>query len=140
MREQIALGSGPKHEPLAEFHTAGYGTRARMECRAYIAEIKAVLGDPPENAEFALKATPVPGGQIWGVVVLYDPLDQLAREYAFGCQSAVRADRFLNWTTVGMAVIHGDDESNQLLSKIVEGGHELMEREPSSITAIIEPQ
>ena len=129
----MEIGCAPSEEPCAQVGDVGYATRARLECRAFIAELKALLGDPPEDTELCIRANSHDFGTYYQVAVAYDDQDKASRDYAFACEAA----DIPKWTAAGMAIINAEPDEG-VLSKIAEDGHLLMERD-SAITAIIEP-
>lgn len=81
------LGPGPAEEDCAQVGSEGYEERAKVECRAYIAAIKMVCGDPPSEARLLVEWADHDFGRYAEVVVAFDGNDREAAEYAARCDS-----------------------------------------------------
>lgn len=98
MVETIEIGSAPCEEQCAQVKAFDYPQRGRAECRAYINQIRRVMGEPPEGANLFIKSNPHDFGTYLEVVAkVGGPLSQEAREkaldYAYRCESESPA----NW-------------------------------------------
>ncbi len=84
MREYIELGSTPYEEDCAQVGSIDYSTRARIECREYIAQLTRLFGYKLEgiNASLWTKAFPHDFGTYHEVVVMFDSNDGEAIDVA----------------------------------------------------------
>src|SRR5438045_9314068 len=87
MRDWLDIGSSPPGETCAQVGTEDYPTRARRECRAYIALLRRVLGAEPAGAYLTIKRNPHDFGSYLSVVCEFDPDNQAAVDYAYRCES-----------------------------------------------------
>ena len=56
MVETIEIGSAPCDEQCAQVGESNYPERSRAECRAFINQIKRVMGEPPEGVGLFIKS------------------------------------------------------------------------------------
>lgn len=96
--DKYHLGPGPAEEGCAQVGSDGYEERATAECRAYIAAIKMVLGDPPPKARLLVEWADHDFGRYAEVVVAFDGNDREAVEYAARCDAQAPT----TWAAAGM--------------------------------------
>ena len=87
MTEWLDIGSSPPGESCAQVGRDDYYSRARRECRAYIALLRRVLGAEPTGAYLTIKSNPHDFGTYLSVVCKFDLDNQAAVEYAYRCES-----------------------------------------------------
>jgi hypothetical protein len=83
----IDVGSAPYIEDCAQLGAADYYDRARRECRAYIGQLRRLLGPEPPGARLKTKANAHDFGTYLSVVCQYETDNQAAMQYAFRCES-----------------------------------------------------
>lgn len=83
--EKYYLGPAPADEECVQVGAENYEELARCECRAYIAAIKAVCGEPPEGALLRIERQHHDYGPYIEVVVQFDPENCEAADYAARC-------------------------------------------------------
>jgi hypothetical protein len=93
MVESIEIGSAPCDEECAQVGSADYPERSRAECRAFINQIKRVMGEPPEGVSLFIKSNSHDFGTYREVAVkvtgvLTEDASEKALEYAYRCESA----------------------------------------------------
>jgi hypothetical protein len=86
MRDCIDLGPSPTEEDCAQVGSDDYFDRARRECRAYIHQLRRLLGDEPEGAQLSVKSNPHDFGSYLSVVCYYEPAQPASLDYAFRCE------------------------------------------------------
>ena len=72
MRDELYLGPVPLEEDCSQVGSIGYNERSRVECRAYINQLRREFGEPPEGAALKIKACPHDFGTYHEVVVVFD--------------------------------------------------------------------
>ena len=87
MTDWLDIGSSPPGKSCAQVGTADYYPRARRECRAYIVQLRRVLGSEPMGAQLIVKSHPHDFGTYLAVACTFDPENQPAVEYAYRCES-----------------------------------------------------
>lgn len=87
MDDEIYLGPVPGEENCEQLGPHYDGTRARQECRAYIALLRRALGEEPEGARLVVKSNPHDFGTYLEVVCRYDSASGKALKYALKCES-----------------------------------------------------
>ena len=92
MAETIDIGCAPYDEQSAQVGSLEYPRQGRAECRAYINQIRRVLGEPPEGVSLLIKSNPHDLGAYLEVVakvggVLTQETREIALEYAYRCES-----------------------------------------------------
>ena len=87
MKDFIDVGCAPTHEDCAQVGTDDYYHRARRECRAYIGQLRRLLGEEPEGARLSVRNNPHDFGAYLSVLCYYDANIQGAIDYAFRCES-----------------------------------------------------
>jgi hypothetical protein len=88
MKDFVDLGgTTPPMEECAQVGSREYDyyDRARKECRAYINQLRRVVGAEPEGARFSIKSHPHDFGNYLTVVVYFDSDNEAARQYAIRC-------------------------------------------------------
>jgi len=85
MRDYVTIGSAPADEVPAQVGSENYASKALVECKVYIEQLKRELGDPPLGAQLKTKAFPHDYGTYHEVVCFYD--DHEGRAYALRCES-----------------------------------------------------
>lgn len=96
--DRYHLGPGPAEEDCAQVGRDGYEERAAAECRAYIAAITMVCGDPPPKARLEIEWTDHDFGRYAEVVVAFDGNDCEAAEFAARCDAQAPT----TWAAAGM--------------------------------------
>jgi len=86
MTEWLDIGASPPGESCAQVGSDDYYPRARRECRAYIAQLRRVLGPEPTGAYLTIKSNPHDFGTYLSVVCKFDPDNKVAVEYAYRCE------------------------------------------------------
>lgn len=83
MIDYVYIGSSPCDEDCAQVGREGYHTLAKIECNAYIKQLRRVYGEEPEGVRFVIKE-----GE---VQCRYNPDDEKGSEWAWktesGCES-----------------------------------------------------
>jgi len=87
MTDWLDIGSSPPGESCAQVGADDYYPRARCECRAYIHQLRRVLGTEPTGASLGIRSNPHDFGDYLSVVCYYDPTNQTAIDYAFRCEN-----------------------------------------------------
>lgn len=83
----IDVGSAPYIEDCAQLGAADYYDRARRECRAYIGQLRRLLGPEPPGARLKTKANAHDFGTYLSVICQYETDNPEAMQYAFRCES-----------------------------------------------------
>src|SRR3990167_8221036 len=85
MRETLSLGPSPYAETCAQVGSTeyDYATRARIACKAFVAQLRRVFGKEPEGATFRITRNAHDFGTYYDVVVSYDEASPEAREFAY---------------------------------------------------------
>ena len=96
--DKYHLGAAPAEESCAQVGSDGYDERAKAECRAYIAAIQMVCGDPPPGAKLRVEWADHDFGRYAEVVVAFDGNDREAAEYAARCDTQAPP----TWAAAGM--------------------------------------
>lgn len=72
----VTLGSAPANEKCAQLGTLGYGDRVRLECEAFIAQLKRVLSaagkEPPKGFRLAMKGNAHDFGTYYEVAAFFN--------------------------------------------------------------------
>lgn len=92
MVETIEIGASPCDEQCAQVGEPDYPERSRAECRAFVNQIKRVMGEPPEGAGLFIKSNAHDYGTYREVAVkvggmLSPDAREKALEYAYRCES-----------------------------------------------------
>ena len=80
--DSFYLGSAPTHEDTAQVGREGYMTRARAECRAYIAQLRRMFGPEPEGCRLHVRQNPHDFGCYLSVDLTFDADDAAALDWA----------------------------------------------------------
>lgn len=107
MRDFIDVGSSPSDETCAQVGSDDYHPLARKECRAYIAQLRRVLGNEPEGARLSIKGNPHDFGTYLSVICYYDERLPDSVDYAFRCESE-SPDR---WDEQARQELAGNDDA-----------------------------
>ena len=91
--DTLDIGPTPSEETCAQIGDDDYATKARAECRRFIALILAKFGHEPTGARLIIKANPHDFGTYYEVAVKYDENNANAIDYAF----KVEADAPATW-------------------------------------------
>lgn len=91
--DKVYLGPAPSDEECVQVGSSDYEKRAKEECRAYIAAIRAVCGEPPAGARLKVERQAHDFGSYFEVVCQFDGNDPGAAAYAAKCD----ADAPKNW-------------------------------------------
>ena len=91
MQDCLDLGSSPSHEDCAQVGRDDYYELARRECRAYIGQLRRLLGDEPEGARLSVKSNPHDFGTYLSVVVFFDGDNPAALDYAYRCETGAES-------------------------------------------------
>ena len=75
MRSHEYIGSSPWAEDCAQVGSEGYHKRALAECRAFIRQIRRVLGPEPENCQLLIQDNPHDFGTYLSVDLAIDGED-----------------------------------------------------------------
>lgn len=90
MAEVIEIGSSPCNEECAQVGQPDYPERSKAECRAFINQIKRVMGEPPEGVTLYTKSNQHDYGTYREVAVKVSALGEEARDialvYAYRCE------------------------------------------------------
>jgi hypothetical protein len=86
MLNEMYIGSTPPEEECEQLGDNYNPQRARKECRAYIHQLRRVLGPEPEGASLVIKSNPHDFGTYLTVVCMYDDTEA-ATLYAYKCES-----------------------------------------------------
>ena len=93
MRDELYLGPVPLDEDCSQVGSVGYLERSRVECRAYINQLKRQFGDPPEGGGLRIKQCPHDFGTYHEVVAVFDDLYPDSCRWAF----EIEEDLPLRW-------------------------------------------
>jgi hypothetical protein len=87
MRDFIDLGCAPSMESCAQVGSENYWSRSQRECKAYIGQLRRLLGNEPYGATLRTKSNPHDFGTYLSVVCFFDASNNAAIEYAFRCEA-----------------------------------------------------
>jgi hypothetical protein len=81
-------GTTPPMESCAQVGSRDYDyhDRARKEAKAYMNQLRRLLGNEPNGARLSVKSHPHDFGDYLTVVCFYDPNDKAASDYAQKCE------------------------------------------------------
>ena len=85
---QLYIGESPSGEHCEPVGPNYNATKAKAECRAYISQIRRVLGEEPPGAKLFVPSNPHVAGTYHTVEIKYDPNNKKARDYAYKCEGA----------------------------------------------------
>ena len=83
MFEHVSIGASPINEPCAQVGAPDYHERSFKETRAYVNQLRRVLGEEPEGASLSVKSQPHDFGAYREVVCYFDGNNPVAVDYAF---------------------------------------------------------
>lgn len=89
MREYMELSVVPYDEPCVQVGSEDYGRWSRIECKAYIAQLRREFGVEPEGASMYTKSNPHDFGTYYEVAVRYDDDIEAALDYAYLVEGGV---------------------------------------------------
>ena len=113
MSNYIEIGATPYDEECAQVGEPNYRQLARIECNAFIAQLRRMFGPEPEGAQLRVKSFSHDFGSYHEVVCYFDPDNEASTEYAFQCEGEGPAEwdqqarqelstsRFALWTLTG---------------------------------------
>jgi len=81
--ETLSLSPVPIAEDCAQLGSDNYRELARMECQAFIEQLRRVHGEEPRKCGFIVKSNPHDFGTYYDVVVKFDEDDDEASDYAY---------------------------------------------------------
>jgi hypothetical protein len=85
MRDTLYLGACPYGEDGASVGQDGYMRQARKECRAYIGQLKRMLGEPPEDCSLVIRSNPHDFGTYLSVEAQFNTM--AGQDYALMCDN-----------------------------------------------------
>jgi len=91
MQTYLALAPAPVEEDCAQVGTDEYPTRARAECRRFIALLRKKFGPEPEGARLAVKSFPHDFGDYLEVICYFDDTLPASVAYAYRCEEHLPA-------------------------------------------------
>jgi len=83
MRDELYLGPVPIEEDCSQVGSVGYFERSRVECGAFINQLKRLFGDPPEGGALTIKSCPHDFGTYHEVIATFDDLYPDSCKWAF---------------------------------------------------------
>jgi hypothetical protein len=84
MRDYLDLDTVPCDEPCASVGQPDYSTRARLEARAYVAQLQRAFPDAvAAGVYFRIKSNPHDFGSYLSVQVVFDDDDEAQTEWAY---------------------------------------------------------
>lgn len=87
MFDELDVGCSPSSEECAQVGRDDYYHRAKVECHAYINQLRRMFGREPEGASLRVKVNPHDFGTYHSVVCRFDPNNKIAIEYAYRLES-----------------------------------------------------
>lgn len=87
MIDYLNIGSTPTGEDCAQVGTEDYQRISRIECNAFINQLRRELGNEPHGAFLISKSFPHDFGSYMEVICKYDDTDEEAIAYAFRAES-----------------------------------------------------
>jgi hypothetical protein len=95
--DNLSLGGTiPLGEYGAQVSQDTYYSDAKIEAKAFIAQLKRAFGDPPPLVYFKVVSWPYDFGLFYDVVIHYNNTDQKAIDYAHRCE----AECPKNWDSI----------------------------------------
>ncbi len=89
--DHLYLGEVPADEPCAQVGEPDYMAKSRVECRAYINQLRRINGKEPEGARFYIKSNQHDFGAYLSVECEFIIDDAASTKYAFGCEEKTPA-------------------------------------------------
>jgi hypothetical protein len=87
MQDSLSIGPVPSDEQCEQLGPNYSPTRARSECKAFMAQLIRQFGAPPPDAYLRIKANPHDFGSYLEVEVVYSDEDEDAVKYAFDMEN-----------------------------------------------------
>ena len=87
MKDYITIGYSPSGEDCAQVGSDNYEIQSRLECSAFIAQLRRQFGTEPILSRLSIKTFPHDFGSYQEVVCYYDDVDEEAKNYAFRLES-----------------------------------------------------
>lgn len=87
MRDYFEIGCTPYDEPCAQVGADNYPEMSKIECRAYLNQIRRVVGPEPEGCYLTIKSFPHDFGSYREVCVVYDDDEESHNDYVLKCES-----------------------------------------------------
>ncbi len=84
--DHLYLGEVPAEEPCAQVGQPDYMAKSRVECRAYINQLRRINGKEPEGARLYIKSNQHDFGSYLSVECEFIMGDTKSTEYAFECE------------------------------------------------------
>ena len=92
MRDRIEIGPTPAEEACAQVGSDRYSRVWRAECKAFIGQLRRLLGEEPEGASLIITSNPHDFGSYHDVACSYDAAMPGALAYALKCESEAPAE------------------------------------------------
>ena len=87
MRDIIYIGATPCDEECAQVGSPDYHTRMLRESKAFIKQLRRILGNEPDGARLFVKAQSHDFGTYHEVVCEYDDAKPASLDYAIKCEA-----------------------------------------------------
>lgn len=84
--ETLEIGATPYEEDCYQVGTDNYAEKARIQCGAFIAQLKRLFGEPPEGARLYVKSNPHDFGSYYEVAVKFDENNEAAVTWAYNVE------------------------------------------------------
>lgn len=91
MKDYLDIGPCPAEEKAAQVGSEDCERRSKIECRAFINQLRRLHGPEPEGAKLGAKSFPHEFGNYLDVVCYYDSDLPDSLECAFKCESGTPA-------------------------------------------------
>ena len=86
----MSIGSTPYNEDCAQLGiTDRYSKMARLECEAFISQLKRLYGYPPEGVYFKITSNAHDFGNYLDVTVVFDEEVEEQSDYAYNCEAGL---------------------------------------------------
>ncbi len=86
----MSIGSTPHNEDCAQLGvTESYDKMARLECLAFVSQLKRLNGNPPEGLGFRITNNAHDFGNYLDVTVVFDEDDEDQLNYAYKCEEGL---------------------------------------------------
>jgi hypothetical protein len=83
MKDSFSLSPTPIGEDCAQLGTSTYYEDAKLECKAFIAQLRRKFGPEPSGCRLFIKTNPHDFGSYFDVNVEFDQNSEEANEYAY---------------------------------------------------------
>ena len=87
MRDRIEIGPTPAEEACAQVGSDRYSRVWRAECRAFINQLRRVIGEEPDGASLIITSNAHDFGTYHDVACSYEEDNEAAVQYALRCES-----------------------------------------------------